>query len=118
MSFGQRAQFMRRVARETTTATADVDTQLFCTRSEASFERSHYGCRNTRGVPVHSHHRSEGLKPKRITQAREKSRVPVVENDCFSDSCPEPRHPCSKPLRHAAAMERKIGCTGAVHICY
>src|ERR1700752_1801572 len=67
-------------------------------------------------MPVHSHHRAQRLEPEGIAQPREKSRGAIILDDGFGDSRTQFGHSFGKPLRHAAAMERKICDARAFHV--
>ncbi len=113
---GDRAQFLRRVARKSAAAAANVDAELVGARRQTALQRAHDRCRDARGVPVHAHHRAQRLKPKGIAQSRQESRGAVIVDDGFGDRGAEFGHAFGEPLRHAAAMQRQICDSGAFHI--
>src|SRR5262249_47582348 len=55
---------------------ADMQTKLAAERSEPALKRSEHARGDARGMPVHSHHRAERLKPERMRQPPEKFVAP------------------------------------------
>jgi hypothetical protein len=96
-------------------AAADVDTKLVGARIEALLQRAHDRRRDTRGMPVHAHDRTEGLEPERIAQPREQRRPTVVVEHTFGDCGSERDHPRGQPRRNTAAVQREIGDAGSLH---
>src|SRR5262245_60093549 len=70
-AIGQRAKLVGCLARLTSAAAADVNAQLAGPRIESTLERADDGRGDSGGMPVHTHHRAERLKPKRIAQPGE-----------------------------------------------
>ena len=68
-SIPEQAQFGWSVSGKPAAASANVDSELVSFRCEAALQRAHHGRRDARGVPVHSHHRAQRLKPERIAES-------------------------------------------------
>src|ERR1051326_7418119 len=66
-------------------------------------------------MPIHSHDCAERLKPEWIAQARQKRGGTVVVDNCFGNRGAQAGHPLGQPVRHAAAMQRKVGKSRAFH---
>ena len=113
---GHGAQLIGRFARMLAASAANVDAQLVRSGIEAALQRADDGSRDAGRMPVHAHHRTEGLKPERIAQAREQLGRTVVEKNAFADRRAEARHAIGQPGRDTAAMQRKIGVAGASHL--
>ena len=113
---GDRAQLVGSVARVAAAAAADVDAELVRARIESALQRAQHGRRDAGRVPVHAHHAAERLEPERIAQPAEERRMAVVMDDALGDRRAERRHARRQPLRHASAMQRKIGDAGTLHI--
>lgn len=111
----QQAKFGGRVTRVTTATSADVNTEFVRAGIEATLEGSHDRRCDARGVPIHAHNGTEGLKPERITEAGEELGGAVMVDYCFRDGGTELLHALGKPRRHASAVERKVGVTGTFH---
>ena len=110
-----RPQFVRRVARVPAAAAADVDAELVRPRIESLLQRAHHRRRDAGRMPVHAHHRAEGLEPERIAQPREQRGAAVVMEHALGDRRAERHHPRRQPRRHASAVQRKIGDARSLH---
>ena len=71
-------QFVRRAARMLAAAAADVKAKLAFKRAQAALERAEHARGDAGGMPVHSHHGAERLKPERMRQAAQKFIAAVV----------------------------------------
>src|SRR5690606_39774387 len=60
-------------------------------------------------MPIHAHDRAERLEPERVREPTQYFVTPVMKRDGLHDHTPELRHARAQPLRHVAAMQRKIG---------
>src|SRR5512138_1377824 len=67
-------------------------------------------------MPIHAHDGTKGLKPIWIAEPRKEGRMAVVKNDAFGNRRPELRHAIREPCRHAAAVQRQIRDSRALHI--
>jgi hypothetical protein len=64
---------------------------------------------------VHAHDTAQSLEPEGITQACQQFGRSVILEDAFRDSRAELSHAIGEPGGNASAMERKVGCAGALH---
>src|SRR3979411_2853215 len=96
-------------------AAANVNAQFVRTRIQAVLERAAAGRGDDGGMPVHAHHRSEGLEPERIAEAREQLRWTVVMQNALGDRSTQPAHSYREPGRHSAAVQREVGMSRALH---
>ena len=115
LSFGQVPQLIRSPAGVLPPAAAEINAKLIGPIAQAAFEGAEDGSRDSGGMPIHSHDRAEGLKPKWIAQPGEKLGAPVALQYRLDNRRAELRHPIGEPWRHAAAMQRKIGNSGTFH---
>ena len=106
---GDLAEFVGSVARMAAAASADVDPKLVRARIESALQGAKHGRGDAGGMPIHPHHAAERLEPERIAQPAEERRMAVVMDDAFRNGGAERRHARGQPLRHASAMQRKIG---------
>jgi hypothetical protein len=60
-------------------------------------------------MPVHPHHRAEGLKPEWMREPAQELRSPVFEHDGFDDDPPEFRHAPGEPRGYVTGVEGEIG---------
>src|ERR1700722_4884519 len=109
------AQFVGRAYRMAPAPAADGDAQVRRARIEAAFERAHYRGGDARRMPVHPHHTTECLKPEWIAETSEKFGCSVGNDDVFRDGSAELSHPFGEPSWYTAAVQRKVGCSGALH---
>ena len=110
------SQFVRRLARLSAASAADVDAELVRPWIQPALQRTHHRRRDPGRMPVHAHHRAERLEPERIAQAREQLGAAVVVEHALDDGRAQRRHAGRQPLRHAAAVQRKIGDARALHV--
>ena len=112
------AQFIRRAARLFAAAPAEINAEFVRARVESAFEGTEDGGRNAGGMPVHAHHGAERLEPEGIADTREEFRLAVMVDDGFDDGRAEFLHAFGEPRRDAAAVQGKIGKTGALHMLF
>jgi hypothetical protein len=74
-------------------------------RLQAALERADDAGRDARRMPVHSHHGTEELEPKRVRQPPQEFVAAVLMHDGLSDDGAERGHACRQPLRDAPAMQ-------------
>ena len=84
--------------------------KLSKTRVQSTFQRSHHGCGDARGVPVHAHHSAECLEPEWITQPCQKRTHAIFQNDMFGNGRAKLFHAVREPRWNMATVQRKIGC--------
>ena len=114
-ALGYHAQFLGRVARVPAAPAADIEPQLVRARVEPALQRPHHGGGDAGGVPVHAHHRTEGLEPERVAEAGKEFRRAVVVQDALGDGRAQPGHAVGEPGRHMPAMQRQVGVSRAFH---
>jgi len=114
-SAGDRSQFVGRVAGMPPAAAAEVQAEFVRSRIHAAFQRADDRGRDAGGMPVHAHHAAERLEPERVAQAGQQFGRSVMVEDAFDDGGTELGHPIGQPRGHTAAVERKIGVSGAFH---
>jgi len=102
---------MRRLTRIFASFAADVNTELILERGEAALERADYAGGNSRRMPVHAHDSAEGLEPERIGKPPQQLVAAVMMDYGFAHHRAETSHAIGEPLRHAPAMQRKIGAS-------
>ena len=90
-----------------------MDAKLGGQRRQAALERADNAGGDAGGVPVHPHHRAEGLKPERMREPAQQLVAAVMMDDRLAHDRAEPRHAGGQPLRHPPAMKRKIGAAAA-----
>src|SRR5580700_618380 len=97
------------------TPAANKDAEFVRSWIEAALQRSDDRSGNAGRVPIHAHHRTEGLKPERIAQAREQFGGSIVQKNALANGRAQQRHAIGEPSRNVAAMQGKIGVAGASH---
>src|SRR5207244_8218815 len=93
-------------------AAAEINAKLIGPIAQAAFEGAEDGSRDSGGMPIHSHDRAEGLKPKWIAQPGEKLGAPVALQYHIANRRAELRHQSGESWRHEAGMQRMIGDLG------
>ena len=106
-------ELLRRLARMRPAAAADMQAEFARQRPEPPLERADDRGRDAGRVPVHAHHRAEGLEPEGMRETPQEFVAPVFEHDRLGDHGAEPRHALSEPPRHAAAVQRKVCAASA-----
>ena len=94
-------------------AATDMDAKLVRERGQATLQRADHAGRDARGMPVHAHHRAEGLEPERVGEAPQQLLAAIMMDDRFADHGAEAGHPIRQPFRHAPAMQREIGASSS-----
>src|SRR4051794_38362549 len=64
-------------------------------------------------MPIHSHDRAEGLKPKRMREPTQYFVASVVMHDRLDDDSSQRRHTRRQPRRHAPGVQGKISAAGS-----
>src|SRR5580700_2122967 len=90
-------------------ATAHIDAQLALDRREPPLQCPDYARGDSRGMPIHSHHRAEGLKPEGMREPAQELRSPVFEHDGFDDDPAELRHAPGEPRGYVTGMQGETG---------
>ena len=68
---------------------ANVNAELMLKRSQSLFQRTNHARSNAGGMPVHSHHSPERLKPEWMCDPAQQFVAPIVMNDSRADHCPK-----------------------------
>ena len=95
-------------------ASANVDPQLVRERGQAALQRADHARRNARRMPIHAHHGTERLEPEGMGEAPQQLVAAIMMDDGLADQRAQIGHPISKPLRDAAAVQRKVGRSGFI----
>src|SRR6266436_2657923 len=97
---------------------ADVNAELALKRCKAALQGADDAGGNAGGMPVHSHHRAERLKPERMRQPLQEFVAAVMMDDSLADNGAKQGHAFSQPRRNTAAVKRKIGAAcSSCHDC-
>ena len=99
-------------------ASAEGEAEVGKARVESAFafECPHDGGGDAGGVPIHAHNGAKSLKPEGIAEAGEEFGGAVGLNDAFGDRRTELSHALGQPGRDMAAVQWKIGGSGALHL--
>jgi hypothetical protein len=108
-----REQLLRRLSGVFPASAANVNAEFTLNGSQSPLQRTNHARGYSRGMPVHSHHNSERLKPEWVGEPAQKLVATIMMNDGLSDHCAETRHSTGKPAWYVAAVERKISASGA-----
>jgi hypothetical protein len=106
-----RQQFVRRTARMASASAADMQAELAFERRQTALQRSDDAGRDAGGMPVHSHHRAERLKPEWMRQTAQQLIAPVVMDDRLDNDPSEAGHTRREPCRHMSAVQGQVGAT-------
>jgi hypothetical protein len=87
-------------------AAANIQPQLLRPGIQSALQRAHDGGRNAGGVPIHAHHRAQGLKPKGVAEAGQHLASAVLVQDGFNNSRAKQRHTGGEPGGDMAPVER------------
>ncbi len=94
-------------------AAADMDPELVRKRRQAALQRADHARRDSRGMPIHPHHRTERLEPEGVGEAAQQLIAAIMMDDCFAHHRAETGHSIRQPLWHVPAMQRKIGASSS-----
>src|SRR5579863_8282928 len=78
----------RGLTRSAALSAADVKTQLPRPRVDRPLQRPHDRCRDTRRMPIHSHHRPKTLEPEGIAQPPQHLRLPEFRQQYLGNGKP------------------------------
>jgi hypothetical protein len=95
------------------TAATNVNAELMLDGSQPALQRTNHARGDSRGMPVHSHHRTKRLKPEWVGEPAQYLISTIMMNDGFGDHCAETGHSSGKPARYLAAVEGEISASGA-----
>src|SRR6185312_3022755 len=107
------SQLVGRAARGASSPAADIDTELALDRGQPALQRAEHAGGDTRGVPVHAHHRAERLEPERVREAAQQLVPAVVVDDRLCDDAAERRHARGEPSGHTASMQGQVSVSAA-----
>src|SRR3954470_17882753 len=65
-------------------------------------------------MPIHAHYGTERLEPEGMGEAAQQLVAAIMMDDRLADQRAEMGHRVSKPLRDAAAVQRKVGRSGFI----
>src|SRR5687767_7850909 len=64
-------------------------------------------------MPVHPHHRSEGLEPEWVCEPAQQLVTAVVVDDRLAHDSTKTSHAIPKPLRDASSVQGKVGAASS-----
>src|SRR6266581_3836632 len=88
---------------------ADVNAKLAPKRRKTALQGADDAGGNAGGMPVHSHHRAERLKPEWMRQPLQEFVAAVMMDDSLADNGAKQGHAFSQPRRNTPTVKRKIG---------
>src|ERR1700712_3984500 len=89
-------------------AAADVDAEFALKRRKPALQGADHAGGDAGGMPVHSHHGAERLKPERMRQPLQELVASVVMDDGLADDGAERAQARAQPWRNAPAVKGKI----------
>src|SRR3954452_4553010 len=99
-------------------AATDVNAKFALERSKTALQGADDAGGDAGGMPVHSHHGAERLKPERMRQPLQELVTPVVVDDGLADDGAERSHALAQPWRNASAMKGEIRAAApSCHAC-
>ena len=107
-AFPDRNELLRRLSRMFSAAAADMDPKLSRARRQAALQRADHARGDAGGMPIHSHHRPEGLKPEGMGEAAQQLVAAIVMDDRLANDSAEAGHAIRQPSRYISAMQRQI----------
>jgi hypothetical protein len=90
-----------------------VNPELALNRRKAALQSADDAGGNVGGMPVHSHHRAERLKPERMRQPLQEFVAAVVMDDSLANNRANHGHAFSQPRWNTPAVKREIGAAGS-----
>ena len=114
-SIADRDKLMRRLARVTAAAAANMDAEFSGQGCQAALQRADDAGGDAGGMPVHPHHCAERLEPKRMRQPTQQLVAAILEDDRLGDHRAQPGHAIAQPFRHAATVKRQVGAAGTAY---
>jgi hypothetical protein len=94
-------------------ATTDMNPKLIRERNQAALQGADHARCDARGMPIHAHHRAEGLEPERVGKAAQQLVAAIMMDDRFAHHRAEAGHSICQPIWHLPAMQRKIGTSSS-----
>ena len=101
------------IARVLAATAAHMQTKFVFKRLQSPFQCADHAGGDAGGMPIHSHHRAERLKPEGVRKTAQQFVPAIVVHDCLTDDRSQPRHPVGEPLWNVTPMKGQIGATGA-----
>ncbi|MDR6138106.1 hypothetical protein QE438_001410 [Pseudoxanthomonas sp. SORGH_AS 997] len=112
-ALAHRQQLVGRGPRMPAAPAAHMQAQLARQRRQPALERADHAGGDAGGMPVHAHHRAEGLEPERMGQPPQQLVAPIAVDDGLAHHRAQPGHALAQPRRYAPAMQGKIGAAAA-----
>ena len=107
------SKLVRRLPRMLAASATDVDAQFSRERRQAALEGADDAGGDAGRVPVHPHHRAEGLEPEGVSETAQQFVATILEDDRLADDGAQAGHAIAQPFGHPAAVKRQIGAAGA-----
>src|SRR3954468_13909262 len=89
-------------------AAADMDAELVLQWLQAALQRADHAGGDAGGMPIHSHHRAERLKPEWMRQPLQEFITAIVMNDGLANDGAERGHAACQPWWNTPAVKWKI----------
>lgn len=113
-TFADHLQLVRRLARMSAASAADMDAELARQRRQPALQRADDAGGDSGRMPVHAHHRTEGLEPEGMRQPAQQLVAAIMVDDRLAQHRAEPRHAVAQPLRDPSAMQRQVGAAASL----
>ena len=81
-------------------AATDMNPKLIRERNQAALQGADHARCDARGMPIHAHHRAEGLEPERVGKAAQQLVAAIMMDDRFAHHRAEAGHAICQPLWH------------------
>jgi hypothetical protein len=81
------------IARVLAATAAHMQAEFMFKRPQSAFQCADYAGGDARGMPIHSHHCAEGLKPEGVRETAQWFVPTIVVHDRLTDDGSQPRHP-------------------------
>src|SRR5512132_1953803 len=107
------SKLVRRLPGMLAASATDVDAQFSRERCHAALEGTDDACGDAGRVPVHAHHRAEGLEPEGVSETPQQFVATILKDDRLADDGTQAGHAIAQPFGHSTTVERKICATGA-----
>jgi hypothetical protein len=101
------------IARVLAATAAHMQAKFLFKRLQPAFQCADHAGGDAGGMPIHSHHCAERLKPEGVCKTAQQFVPAIMVHDCLADDRSQPRHPGGKPLWDMTPMKGQIGATGA-----
>ncbi len=105
-AISKRDQLLRCLSRVRAPASANIQAKLPGEGRQSALQGADDAGGNAGRVPIHAHHRAEGLEPVWMSKASKQVVAPVVVDNGLADHGPEPCHAIAQPFGDTATMKR------------